>query len=129
MEKKVVLAVDLGQENTRMAALDDLGKPRIIPSSAREDFIPTCLFYKGNGEFVLGRTALNERALQPEMVSSNFKMHVGSEKVVFNQDGVEKTATELYAEVLKQIKVQAESYIQSKVEDVVLASPARWGTW
>jgi molecular chaperone DnaK len=124
---KAVLGVDFGNLNFRMAGLDGLGVPRIIPNKEREDFTPTVLLF-GEAEPVLGKVALAERALRPKDVVMGFKPFMGTDEVLFERDGRKYTACDLYAEVLKISKAQAEKVMGQTIEYVTITVPEQWGS-
>src|SRR5262249_45619738 len=53
-----------------------------------------------------------------------FKRQMGDANWIFNADGVEHSATDLSALVLKQLKCDAEQALGSKITDAVITVPA-----
>ena len=124
---KAMIAVELGNQNIRVAGLDGLGMPKIITNKDKEDFNPNCLFYE-NGKFVLGRATMSERLLRSQDVITNFKPKIGTDKVVFERDGKKFCMRDLYGEVFRSIKECGERVGGQVIGDMVVTVPEQWGT-
>ncbi len=139
-----VVGIDLGTTNSLVAFLDLTG-PKVIPGADGNNLVPSVVSYTRDGEFVAGsaarqllieqpeRTVYSVKRLmgrgagdiQDEVALFPFRIAPGSDSVLKLQLG-EKTLTppEVSAQVLAQLKRNAEAYLGEPVTQAVITVPA-----
>ncbi len=139
-----VVGIDLGTTNSLVAYMDGL-RPKVIPAPEGGVIVPSVVSYNESGEFVVGERAREELIRRPERTVYSvkrlmgrgledvreeltlFPFHIaeGSESVLRLQLG-ERTFTppEISAQILRQLKCNAEAYLGEPVEQAVITVPA-----
>ncbi len=139
-----VVGIDLGTTNSLVAYMDGL-RPKVIPAPEGGVIVPSVVSYNESGEFVVGERAREELIRRPERTVYSvkrlmgrgledvreeltlFPFHIaeGSESVLRLQLG-ERTFTppEISAQILRQLKRNAEAYLGEPVEQAVITVPA-----
>jgi Fe-S protein assembly chaperone HscA len=142
--KKRIVGIDLGTTNSLVAFMDLTG-PVVIPGSDGEKLVPSIVSYTANGDFAVGnpartllieqpaRTAYSVKRLMGRGVADvtdelklfPFQIAEGSESVIRLQLG-DKTFTppEISARVLRQLKTNAEAFLNEEVTQAVITVPA-----
>lgn len=118
----MILGIDLGTSNS-MAAIYKEGKPVIIESRVGRKQIPSIVSIDENGYFFAGDVAKERLITYPNQTVSGFKRSMGTEKT-FLIDGKELKAVELSTIILRNIKEDAESFLEEEITDVVICVPA-----
>ncbi len=143
-EKPRIVGIDLGTTNSLVAYMDLTG-PKIIPGEDGSKLVPSVVSIAPNGEVVVGNTAREMLLTHPERTVYSvkrlmgrgladvgeelklFPFHIGpgSEQVIRLQLG-DRTMTppEVSAEVLKQLKRNAEAFLGEEVKQAVITVPA-----
>jgi len=116
------IGIDLGTTSSEACWIDDRGEPVIIPakegSFGGKNF-PSVVAFK-NGEVLVGYAAKNS----PFEKVGQFKRYMGTEWKYRAKNGKEYTPQELSAFVLKKIKEDAETFLNSRVTGAVVTVPA-----
>lgn len=143
-KKKRVVGIDLGTTNSLVAFMD-LTSPEIIPGEDGDRLVPSVVSIADDGSVVVGNAARQmlithpERTvysvkrlmgrgasdIQEELKLFPFRVAEGSESVLQLKLG-ERTVTppQISAEVLKQLKRNAEAYLGEEVTQAVITVPA-----
>jgi Fe-S protein assembly chaperone HscA len=142
--KKRVIGIDLGTTNS-LAAFQDLTGPVIIPGADGERLVPSVVSVTKSGQIVVGngarkmlitdpdRTIYSVKRLmgrglsdiQDELKLFPFQIAGGSDSVIQLKLG-DRTFTppQISAEILKQLKRNAEAYLNEEVTRAVITVPA-----
>ena len=118
----MILGIDLGTSNSIAAVYKD-GNVHMIPVSSGGYVTPSVVNLDENGKFCVGEIAKNRKNRYPAETVDMFKRSMGSE-TLFTIGDMKLKAEELSAIVLKSIKIDAESYLQEEIADVVISVPA-----
>jgi molecular chaperone DnaK len=120
--------IDLGTTFSVIARYDvEARRVEIIPDEeTAQNLVPSAVFYPESGNPIVGWTALNMAAQDPDRLVQWIKMNMGTDfkKKIGDR---EYTPTEVSAEILKKLKHNAEVYLNEKVEAVVITVPAHFG--
>ena len=118
----MILGIDLGTSNSIAAVYKD-GNVHMIPISSGGYVTPSVVSLDENGKFCVGEIAKNRKKRYPADTVDMFKRSMGLE-TLFTIGDMKLKAEELSAIVLKSIKIDAESYLQEEIADVVISVPA-----
>jgi len=143
-KRRRVVGIDLGTTNSLVAYMDGL-VPRVIPAPEGGSIVPSVVSYTESGEFLVGERAREELIRHPERTVYSvkrlmgrglegvraelglfpFRIAEGSEAVLRLRLG-ERTFTppEISAQILRQLKRNAEAYLNEPVEQAVITVPA-----
>lgn len=118
----MIIGIDLGTTNSLVAYWDS-GEVKIIPNIFDEYLTPSVISVDNNEEILIGKPALYRMAHSPERSVANFKRFMGSNKIF--QLGKHKfRAEDLSAIILKQLKEDAENFLQDEITEAVISVPA-----
>jgi molecular chaperone DnaK len=118
-----VVGIDLGTTNSVVARLDREGKPVVLPNQESEAITPSVICFK-DGEILVGRTAKELQAFGTWPVAAFFKRQMGDAQFVFHAAGVDYSATDLSAILLRKLKADAEARIGDRITHAVITVPA-----
>ena len=121
------LGVDLGTTYTA-AATDDAGVPTMVGLGNRALQVPSVLFWKPDGEFLVGETAEHRGLAQPDRVVREFKRRLGDDVPVLVA-GTAFRAEELTARLLGWVVSTTTTRLGSPPAEVVVTHPANWGPY
>src|SRR5271166_6473784 len=143
-EKPRIVGIDLGTTNSLVAYMDLTG-PKIIPGEDGNKLVPSVVSIAPDGSVVVGNAAREMLLTHPERTVYSakrlmgrgladvgeelkpFPFHIGpgSEQVIRLQlGGRTMTPPEISAEVLKQLKRNAEAFLGEEVKQAVITVPA-----
>jgi Fe-S protein assembly chaperone HscA len=144
VEKKRIAGIDLGTTNSLVAFMDLTG-PKVIPGPDGELLVPSVVSLNDDGTFTVGHAALKLLIDRPdrtvysvkrlmgrgiedvrdELKLFPFRIAEGSESVLRLKLG-ERTLTppEISAQVLRQLKANAEAYLGEEITQAVITVPA-----
>ncbi|MDQ3199719.1 MAG: Hsp70 family protein [Chthoniobacterales bacterium] len=125
MSNRKAVGIDLGTTFSAVAHIDAYGKPQIIPNAESERITPSVVLFDGSNAIV-GTIAKNNTVAEPEKIVDFVKREVGKSKEQFHREfgGVNYSAEELSALILKKLKSDAEKYLKVPVTDAVITVPA-----
>lgn len=142
--KKRIVGIDLGTTNSLIAFMDLTG-PAVIPTLDGASLVPSVVSVSDDGSYVVGekarqllidspeRTVYSVKRLmgrgiadvRDELRLFPFRIAEGSENVIrLDLGGKLLTPPEISAQVLKQLKSQAEEYLGEEVAQAVITVPA-----
>ena len=116
-----IVGIDLGTTNSALAYLDESGDPRILDNEFGENVTRSAIFSDGN-ETIVGTEALRMKQSDPGSVATEFKRHMGTDKI-YELPGGDMTPVELSAVILKTLGEHAESQF-GDLGQVVITVPA-----
>jgi len=95
----------------------------VIPNKDGNNITPSVICFDGNS-IIIGEEAKELQALGTYDIAAFFKRQMGDETFTFYSNGVDYTATELSAMILKKLKDDAEFFLGKKISDAVITVPA-----
>ena len=121
-----VLGIDLGTSTCQAAYIDKTGQPRCVEFSDGRTFFPSVVYFRNGSEPLIGSEAHDLLLLDPKNGVRHWKRHMGSDKVLFQQNGKAWKAEQIASLFLKECKHAAESITGLVFEDAVVAVPANY---
>ncbi|MBU1121621.1 MAG: molecular chaperone DnaK [Candidatus Omnitrophota bacterium] len=122
-----VIGIDLGTSNSAAAVMEG-GRPVIIPSAEGTTVgggkaFPSYVAFTKDGQLLVGEPARRQATINPEGTVAGFKRKMGTthKYKIFDK---EFTPQQLSAFILQKIKKDAEGYLGSTVNEVVITAPA-----
>lgn len=143
--KSPVVGIDLGTTNSLVAVIGPTGQPEIIPAPGGERIVQSIVSVGRSGEILVGKTAQEALITHPERTVYSAKRFMGrgladvqgelelfpfqispdSESIIRLQIGDRSfTPPEIGAEILKQLKSNAEAYLGQTITEAVITVPA-----
>ena len=143
-KKKRIVGIDLGTTNSLVAFMDLTG-PQVIPGADGKALVPSVVSLNDDGTFTVGeparqllidrpeRTVYSVKRLmgrgvedvRDELKLFPFRIAAGSENVIrLDLEGKLLTPPEISAQVLKQLKAQAEAWLGEEISQAVITVPA-----
>jgi len=121
-----IIGIDLGTSNSAAAVIEG-GKPTIIPSAEGVSMggkaFPSVIAFTKDGQRLIGEPARRQATTNPDRTILAIKRKMGSNYKV-QIDGKEYTPQEISAMILQKIKLDAESFLNDKVDGAVITVPA-----
>lgn len=114
-----IIGIDLGTTNSLVSACTASGV-RLVPNVFGEYLTPSIVNFDDSGRIYVGKIAKERMVNFPSRTFREFKRTMGT-SVKYYKD---YTATELSAFVLKQLKEDAERYLNEKITEAVISVPA-----
>src|SRR3989344_2581153 len=121
-----IIGIDLGTSNSGASVLQ-AGRPVTIPSAEGSTLygkaFPSVVAFTKDGHMLVGEPARRQAISNPEgtVIAAKRKMGTDHKYRVF---GKEYTPQQISAFILQKIKKDAEAYLGTKVEKVVITVPA-----
>lgn len=123
----ILLGIDLGTTRSKVAHVDETGRPQMILNRRGEVYTPSAIFFESGRNPIVGVEALSEGLLQPEHVHTCFKRVLGRPDVLYTDaDGKRYTATDLQAILIRHLKEDVENRFLTKVDQAVISVPANF---
>jgi molecular chaperone DnaK len=143
-KKKRIVGIDLGTTNSLVAFMDLTG-PQVIPGADGKALVPSVVSLNDDGTFTVGEAARQLLIDRPERTVYSvkrlmgrgvedvrdelklfpFRIAAGSENVIrLDLAGKLLTPPEISAQVLKQLKAQAEAWLGEEISQAVITVPA-----
>jgi len=119
-----IIGIDLGTTNSIMAIIE-AGKPTAIPNSEGEYLTPSIVSFTKAGDRIVGSLAKRQLAINPERTIKSIKRKMGTDYKV-KIDDKEYTPQEISAMILQKMKLDAENYLETKIEKAVITVPAHF---
>ncbi len=117
----MIVGIDLGTTNSLIAFWDDT-KAKLIPNVLGKFLTPSVISVDENS-ILVGEPALNRLVTHPALTMANFKRYMGTNKV-FKLGNYSFRAEELSALLLKQLKEDAELFLDMPIHEAVISVPA-----
>ena len=134
----MIAGIDLGTTNSLIGVYES-GFPSLLADPEGNRLTPSVVFYRPDGEVLVGRQACRMKSLHPELTISSVKRLMGrrfgdegtealaGEKgapVTLPIGGMNLTTEEVSSEILKRLKSIAEERLGSEVGRAVITVPA-----
>jgi Fe-S protein assembly chaperone HscA len=141
---KRIVGIDLGTTNSLVAYLDGM-TPKVIPSPAGDRLVPSIVSYTAEGAWIAGEAARPLQITAPERTVYSvkrlmgrgiedvredlkllpFRIAEGSESVIrLDLGGKPVTPPEISAQVLLELKRNAEAFLGEEITQAVITVPA-----
>lgn len=116
-----IIGIDLGTTNCLVSTYKN-GKLELIPNVFNEYLTPSVVSFD-NDEVIIGKIAKERLVTHPETTFSSYKQYMGKDKV-FSINNKQFSAEGLSALVLRQLKEDAERYLNEEVTEAIISVPA-----
>jgi molecular chaperone DnaK len=116
-----IIGIDLGTTFSAVSLVRD-GKPEIIPVGD-DRIMPSVVGLSPEGQWMVGRAALNQWVLYPDRTVRSIKRKMGSDERVSLNDNV-YTPPQVSAMILRALKSAAEQDLNTEVSQAVITVPA-----
>ena len=127
MTRSIEFGIDLGTTNSCISRWQD-GDLRIFQNNAQMNVTPSAVLVRKSGQIVVGLRAITALSSDPDNVSVEFKRWMGQrERKRFPASGMELSAEELSAEVLKSLLGDVRRLSGDNVDAAVITVPAAFG--
>jgi molecular chaperone DnaK len=121
-----VLGIDAGTTRFKTAILNTSGEPQSLTNRAGEIFTPSVVSFAGDGSVLVGAEAANAALADPTRAVFDWKMNMGTDKVLCSVDGTGYRAVDILAILLKTVKEDAEAKTGEPVNEAVITVPANY---
>lgn len=125
--KTTIVGIDLGTTYSCIAHVDDVGRPVVLKNSEGHNTTPSVVFFESEENVVVGRTAKNATATDPDKVISFMKRNMGDGQTTYEVDGRSYRPETVSSFVLKRLVKDAAESLQCPITDVVITVPAYFG--
>lgn len=117
-----IIGIDLGTSNTLACVFQD-GEAVLIPNGEGGYLTKSAVSVMEDGTIITGRAAKERLLTHPDRAAASYKVFMGTEwETCLGQQFFKPE--ELSAFVLRQIKQDAEKFLQEPVEEAVISVPA-----
>ena len=118
------VGIDLGTTFSCIAIINDEGLPEIIPNAEGNRLTPSVVFFD-EGISVVGEIAKENAELHADKVVMFVKREMGNTNWHYKQSPSQiLSPSDISAIILKKIKNDAESFLESKIDYAVITVPA-----
>jgi len=117
-----VIGIDLGTTNSCFAVMENT-EAVIVANAEGCRTTPSVVAFTESGERLVGRTAVNQAAINHQRTISSVKREMGSDLKIKIDDKA-YSPQEISAMILLKLKMDAEAYLGEKVTDAVITVPA-----
>ena len=117
-----IIGIDLGTTNSLACACRE-GKMVLIPNPLGQFLTPSAVSVEEDGSICVGAVAKERLVSHPEASAASFKRFMGTNHL-FNLRGQNFTPQELSSFVLRQLKEDAERFLETEVTEAVISVPA-----
>lgn len=119
-----IAGIDLGTTYSALAALNEIGKPEIVPDFNGNRITPSVVAFEGDSSVIVGVDAKNKLSSDPTNVVQFVKRKMGDPSYCYKVDGNEFSPVEISALILKKLKEECVQH--GEVNDVVITVPAHF---
>jgi molecular chaperone DnaK len=119
-----IIGIDLGTSFSAVAAIDETGRPKIVPNKEGSNLTPSCIVEGKPGLFEVGEWARRQWGNAPETAAARFKRDMGT-SVRYPINGRAFTPTQLSTIVLKKLVADTTSKI-GRIDAAVVTIPANF---
>jgi len=118
---------DMGNWSIKMAVPDRTRLAALITSRFGDLSIRSFVYFSEDGSILFGTAAENAALADPQRAVSNWKRHMGTDKVLYTDErGKAYTAKDTLALFLKEVKDTIEAKTGEVCEEVVITVPANY---
>ena len=116
------IGIDLGTTYTVVAVIEK-GHPKIIPNAEGQRLTPSVVSFTKDGQPMVGQLAKRQATANPDRTVFSVKRRMGSDYKV-NIGENEYTPQEISSLILRKVKIDAEQYLDERIEKAVITVPA-----
>lgn len=120
------IGIDLGTTRTKTAMISSSGEPQLITNRHGEIFTPSVVYFNEDGTTLVGTEAVNAAFANPKQAVFNWKRHMGTDEVLYSENGKDYIAKDIATIILKSIKTDVEAKTGEPVNDAVISVPANY---
>jgi molecular chaperone DnaK len=120
------VGIDLGTTYSKIAYLDDRGRPTIIPHLDGSRHTPSVVLIKPDGVLV-GEPALAECNSHPQLLVQNVKQFIAQPNKLLPEGNPVHTSIEVASFLFQSLKRDAEARLKMEVRQAVLTVPVSFG--
>lgn len=117
-----LVGIDLGTTNSLVAVWQN-NEVTVIPNALGDLLTPSVVSVDNDGSLLVGKAAVERLSTHPELSVAAFKRRMGS-AAEFSFGNKSLRVEELSAIILKQLKEDAERYLNTTVDAAVISVPA-----
>lgn len=119
--------IDLGTTNSAIAVFAD-GQVEVIKNNDNQELTPSAVLIRAGGTEIVGKRAQEAVAVHEDQnARSGFKRQMGKQTVhQFPAAGLTRTAEQLSAAILKDLRASAEAWSGTPVTSAVITVPANF---
>lgn len=121
-DQQLAIGIDLGTTNSAIAIWRE-DKAELIPNAVGKLLTPSVVSIDEHRSIIVGDAAQSRLLTRPDQTAGGFKRFLGTDKK-YRLSDIEYSPTELCSMVLKSLKHDAESFLNSTITDVVVSVPA-----
>lgn len=130
-----VFGIDLGTTYSCISYIDSYGKPIVLKNSEGDHTTPSVVFVESSENIVVGMEAKRTVEVEPEKTVQFIKRKMGKENDKVTLNGIQYSAPEISAYILKKITSDANEELRQTgvlqqgeaIKDVVITCPAYFG--
>ncbi|WP_234123100.1 Hsp70 family protein [Clostridium hydrogenum] len=120
---KYSLGIDLGTTFSVMSVIDEKGVPKVLKNSEGKTLTPSVIYFD-EADIVVGDEAKEQQAMGDLNVAAFFKRNIGDEYFSLNFGEKYYSAEDLSTIMLKKLKKDAETELNTEIKDAVITVPA-----
>ncbi len=123
-----VFGIDLGTTYSCIAHVDEHAKPVVLPNKEGDLTTPSVVFFESPESIVVGKSAKDVAAVEPDQVVSTVKRMMGDATWDFDAFGKTYRPQDISSFILRKLVEDAELALGGeKIEKVVITCPAYFG--
>ncbi len=119
---KNIVGIDFGTTTSLIGVVRE-GKPVLIPNERGSYITPSVVGVSETGDLLVGEPAKNQAVAYPERTVYSVKRMMGSERLITLGEK-EFRPQEIAAVIMKKLKLDAEGFLGSIIEEAVVSVPA-----
>lgn len=123
----MILGIDLGTTNSLGVVYVD-NKYMIIPNKHNELLTPSVIYFDEKNNSIVGKEAKDMQLIEPSAVACLFKRNMGKGKSIKIRNK-EYLPEELSALIVKQLIDDAERFLNTSIDEVVISVPAYFNSY
>ena len=117
-----IIGIDLGTTNSCVSVIEG-GEPVVIANAEGARTTPSVVAFSKTGERMVGQVAKRQAVTNPTRTISSIKREMGTDHKT-HIDDKSYSPQEISAMILQKLKIDAESYLGTKVSQAVITVPA-----
>lgn len=123
---KKFYGIDLGTTYSCIAYVNEYGATEVVPNKEGMPTTPSVVAFESD-TYSVGESAKNSMEVDPDLVCSTIKRHMGETDYFFPAFGKEYTPETISSFILKKLVEDANEKLGEEVKDVVITCPAYFG--
>ena len=122
----MTLGIDAGTTRFKSAILTTSGEPQTLTNRMGQTFTPSVVYFNEDGSTLIGTEAANAALASPKRAVFDWKANMGTDKVLYADNGVNYTAKDILAILLENIKIDAEAKTGEPINHATITVPANY---